>query len=93
MGKNIELACLYSNNVSSLNLTYNWVKDHKILNSTSEIIEFKPFEYTDAGHYQCTAFSDDRKMYCGQIALVTGKLGCSYVCLCACVRAYMRVHV
>ena len=75
IGSAVELHYSYnytSNDVFSVNLTYKWWKDGKVLNISSEIVKFSSFQYSDAGNYQCKAFSEDREILCGWITLTTG---------------------
>ena len=46
------------------------------MENNSYTIKFLSFKHSDAGGYQCEAISGDGEMlYCGQVALTTGKLG------------------
>ena len=76
VGTEIELHCSfnYIDNGTSIGLTYEWQKDGKTLSNRSETIKFISFNYSDAGSYQCKAFSDGKEVLCGWIALTTGKL-------------------
>lgn len=77
VGLDVELYCSfnYTNDTVPLNLTYEWRKnDDKGLVSSSEIINFTSFHNSDAGSYQCRAFSDGQEMFCGLVALTTGEL-------------------
>ena len=83
VGSIVELYCSFncSNNVVSM--MYKWQKAGKVLSNSSEMIKLSSFLYTDAGDYQCKAFSDGHEVFCGQIALITGSsLKCLHaVCL------------
>jgi len=77
VGSDVELHCSlnYSDHNPPLNLTYEWSKNgDKTLVSNSEIIKFTPFDNTDAGGYQCKSFTDGSEVFCGLVALTTGKL-------------------
>lgn len=76
VGSAIELYCSFNNSnnsISSMDLTFEWQKAGEVLSrNTSKVMKFNSFNLSDAGTYQCKAFSDGHEVLCGKIALTTG---------------------
>ena len=77
VGSVVELYCSFNNSnnsvSSSMDLTFEWQKAGEVLSrNASGKMKFNSFNPSDAGTYQCKAFSDGREVLCGKIDLITG---------------------